>query len=438
MVLNSGLTDLLNRNRLPDGGALLLILLYIPCGLFLVIFRIFFALQLFLILSILPKESFVRRILFRVSSAILGIAVTQEGCENFITGQHKVVVSNHVTSLDNVAIETILPSVMPYSRCDCPWLIKWLLGYEDLSDDKDKENTDSKIKEYLQGSGVPLLAFPEEQITNGKRGLLKFNPWCFQFSSTILPVLISVRRPLIVQIPPHVLESGWWQDLFWSMFVPYTLYHIRLVLTCEVSTTVNLERWEDVDVRLLITTYANNKHLFGGKAMKKDLFEKIAEQFTKASILNIHRRFREATERAQARVQAHETRSVQNGSTPSNQDSASPNTRLMRMVQQVKEVLPQVPSPSIARDLSRTHCVDTTITNILEGRVSYIPEKEGNEAKSTSDVQSTSSGLSSETTPTRPQTITFSRLPDERQKLLSQRKKEMLENARRRFRNSQA
>ena len=39
----------------------------------------------------------------------------------------------------------------PYSRCDCPWLIKWLLGYEDLDDDKDKENTDSKIKKYLQG-----------------------------------------------------------------------------------------------------------------------------------------------------------------------------------------------------------------------------------------------------------------------------------------------
>ena len=44
----------------------------------------------------------------------------------------------------------------------------------------------------------------------------------------------------------------------------------------------------------------------------------------------------------------------------------------------------------------RTHCVDTTITNILEGRVIYIPEKEGNEVKSNSDVKSTSSGLSSE------------------------------------------
>ena len=36
-----------------------------------------------------------------------------------------------------------------------------------------------------------------------------------------------------------------------------------------------------------------------------------------------------------------------------------------------------------------------------------------------------------QTTPTRPQAITFSRLPDERQKLLNQRKKEMLEHARR-------
>lgn len=411
MVLNSGLTDILNRNRLPDGGALLLVLLYIPCGLLLVIFRIFFALQLFIILSILPKESFVRRILFRVSSAILGIAVTQEGCENFIKGQHKVVISNHVTSLDNVAIETILPSTMPYSRCDCPWLIKWLLGYEDLDDDKDKENTDSKIKKYLQGSGVPLLAFPEEQITNGKRGLLKFNPWYFQFSSTILPVLISVRRPLIVHIPPHVLESGWWQDLFWSMFVPYTLYHIRVLPPIETKS-------DDVgsDVQ---------KHMASA-------FGVTATNFTAQDVIELIK------QAAQARDQAQEARSIQNGSTPSNQDSASPNTRLMRMVQQVKEVLPQVPSPSIARDLSRTHCVDTTITNILEGRVSYIPEKEGNEVKSNSDVKSTSSGLSSETTPTRPPAITFSRLPDERQKLLSQRKKEMLENARRRFRNNQA
>ena len=40
--------------------------------------------------------------------------------------------------------------------------------------------------------------------------------------------------------------------------------------TGEVSVTANLERWEDADVRLLITTYVDNKHLFEGKATKKD------------------------------------------------------------------------------------------------------------------------------------------------------------------------
>ena len=50
--------------------------------------------------------------------------------------------------------------------------------------------------------------------------------------------------------------------------------------TGEVSTPVNLERWKDTDVSLLITTYADNKYLFRGKGTKKDLFEKIVEQFT--------------------------------------------------------------------------------------------------------------------------------------------------------------
>ena len=30
------------------------------------------------------------------------------------------------------------------------------------------------LSDHFLGSGVPLLAFPEEQVTNGKRGLLKF------------------------------------------------------------------------------------------------------------------------------------------------------------------------------------------------------------------------------------------------------------------------
>ena len=67
--------------------------------------------------------------------------------------------------------------------------------------------------------------------------------------------------------------------------------------TGKVSTTVNLERWDDADVRPLITTYADNKHLFGGKATKKDAFEKMGKQFTKASGRLVKRRQRGYCER---------------------------------------------------------------------------------------------------------------------------------------------
>ena len=41
--------------------------------------------------------------------------------------------------------------------------------------------------------------------------------------------------------------------------------------TGEVSTPVNLERWKDTDVSLLITTYADNKYLFRGKGDEERL-----------------------------------------------------------------------------------------------------------------------------------------------------------------------
>ncbi|KAG9461779.1 hypothetical protein GDO78_015761, partial [Eleutherodactylus coqui] len=44
------------------------------------------------------------------------------------------------------------------------------------------------------------------------------------------------------------------------------------------------------------------------------------------------------------------------------------------MAQRVKEVLPQVPLSVIHQDLVQTGCVDATITNLIEGRVPYVPE----------------------------------------------------------------
>ena len=90
---------------------------------------------------------------------------------------------------------------------------------------------------------------------------------------------------------PHLKVVGRNSYLFEAFFAsasfPCKMLHEQLwkvlSVTGEVSTTVNLERREHADVRLLITTHADNKHLFDGKATNKDAFEKIAEHFTKAS-----------------------------------------------------------------------------------------------------------------------------------------------------------
>jgi len=50
------------------------------------------------------------------------------------------------------------------------------------------------------------------------------------------------------------------------------------------------------------------------------------------------------------------------------------NPEIHRMARQVKEVLPMVPYNTICTDLIKTRNVDQTITNILEGHVTYIPE----------------------------------------------------------------
>ena len=89
-------------------------------------------------------------------------------------------------------------------------------------------------------------------------------------------------------------NSCLFEAFFADAHFPWKMLHEQLwkvlSFTGEVSTTVNLERRKHADVRLLITTYADNKHLFDGKATNKDAFEKIAEHFTKASGVLVKRR----------------------------------------------------------------------------------------------------------------------------------------------------
>ncbi|KAM6360866.1 lipid droplet-regulating VLDL assembly factor AUP1 isoform 3-T3 [Alca torda] len=124
---------------------------------------------------------------------------------------------------------------------------------------------------------------------------------------------------------------------------------------------------------------------------------------------------------------------------PSSLTGVAPeDVRITAMAQRVKEVLPHVPLEVIRVDLAQTNCVDTTIANLLEGRVSFFPESKESgtdlPAPSTSEAAAASGIQGSVAVPSsKPATKQFAKSPVERHLSLQERKRALYDYARRRF-----
>ncbi|EDO32349.1 predicted protein [Nematostella vectensis] len=353
---NVEISELFNLHRLPDGFSLFFLLFYAPIGLLLVVVRVFFSLQLMLMSFILPKDSFVRSL------------DKMCACNDFFLDQ--IVVCNNITHLDNVAMEIAVPSIMYEYMSPSPWLINKVLGYTTFGGTKEKENLNSRVTQLLTEIDVPLLVFPEESTTNGQKGVLKFNPWCFELYRTITPVTLEVKRPSFPDITKSTLSSSWCSDLFWFFFVPYTQFHIRFLPRMDRNHDQSVEEFSQ-EVQKAIAT---SLHLSATEFTAQD---------KNAYIKHLQQQQEEEAARQARQATAPPTLSRH---TSSPYPAPSRDTRLLRMAQQVREVLPQVPIDVIQRDLSKSRCVDTTISNILEGRVPYTPEKPPQSATSSTSA----------------------------------------------------
>ena len=116
--------------------------------------------------------------------------------------------------------------------------------------------------------------------------------------------------------------------------------------------------------------------------------------------------------------------------------------QLEEMARKVKEVLPQVPSHVILKDIKVTTNVDETITRILDGTVSYVPEKlsynkptaQPSEKSSFQETSSKSTYLSTESSkPFYCGSKTFGKNANERSKSYAERKEALIEAARHRY-----
>lgn len=407
---------LFDSHRFPtDGFLLLALLLYAPVGLCLLVLRVFIGVHVFLVSCALP-DSVVRRFIVRVMCSVLGLLVRQSDPRLREAGA-RVFIANHVTPFDHNVV-SLLTSCNTPALSGAPGFICWSRGFMELGVTGSRAELVDSLKEYsAQHGNPPLLLFPEEAATNGRAGLLRFSSWPFSILDEVQPVALQVRRPLVAV---SVADSSWITELLWTFFVPFTVYQVRWMPSVPRRAD---ERSEDFALRV--------QELL---AMELGV---VSTRITAADRSEHMKRLRHTAQRLPFAPALSQRPAARPRVPPSLPGGAPEDVRVLVMAQQVKEVLPHVPLEVIRTDLVQTNCVDTTIANLLEGRVPFFPEsKEAGDlpAPSTSQAAAASGIQGSVAAPSsKPATKQFAKSPVERHLSLQERKRALYDYARRRF-----
>ncbi|XP_043529304.1 lipid droplet-regulating VLDL assembly factor AUP1-like [Frieseomelitta varia] len=331
--------DLFDKSRFPSGWRLAPIFLYTPLGLALALIRLLIALQLWLIAILLPDCNTLRKFLHHGFSFVFGIlAKISEG--EVRDKQSRIIISNSVSVLDHFALYKATQALSP-TMWEVPTAMSNALGLQ-VMDMSNKETLIASMKQFLSTTNCNVAIQPEFGITNSRVALLKFNSWPFTIEASVQPVTIKAWRPEFISIHLTSLASRRWIDVFWFMFVPYTVFTIKY-----------LKIKQNPDCEVLV------------REVEKDIATSLGLQTSSHTVLDkkeLEKRY--IMERTQNR------RFDRNSPT----SQVIHNIEIQRMVRQVSEVLPLVPHNVILRDLLKTRNVDITIANILDGIVTYTPD----------------------------------------------------------------
>lgn len=351
------IAQLFSQQRIGDSKTAILLALYFPVGLILAILRLFIGLHVFIISCILPRQVPFRRVLLRTLYTVLGFIVYPSNLQHRDPNT-KVIVANHVSVLDHVMIGLVFPSVVP-NVWSLPAFLNWALGYTNMGAEQGRRVFLDAVRKHCQHDSSPVLAFPEGAMTNGTAGLLKFSTWAFSLERDVQPVIVTTHRPLI-NIRVEMLGSSLWQDLLWFLFVPFTVYRLKVL---PVEKRSDFENADDFSrsVQQIVAAAMNVTPSPFTSADKAEYVKRLGDQHT---------------QRERPVVQQ-QTRQTSRPNTTSRAAAAGADSTIDRMVRLVQEVLPHIPHHIIRRDLETTNSVDATIFNILENNTAIpIPSQE--------------------------------------------------------------
>ncbi|NXI50672.1 AUP1 protein, partial [Chloroceryle aenea] len=381
-------------------------------GLCLLVLRLFIGIHVFLVSCALP-DSVLRRFIVRVMCSVLGLFVRQSD-PRLRDVNVRVYIANHVTQFDHNVIN-LLTSCNTVSNLQ-PTLWESPSGIS-LSPGplhcvtflRSCEIPDAWSSGISGLKARPLVPYPEQQqirsVPGEKQLLETARPLP---ASPVQPVALQVQRPLITV---SVADSSWITELLWTFFVPFTVYQVRRAEELSEDFALRVQELLAMELGVVstrLTAADRTEHM-------KRLRHTSPLPFAPASRPPLA---------ARPRV-------------PSSLAGIAPEeVRIAAMAQRVKEVLPHVPLEVIRIDLAQTSCVDTTIANLLEGRVTFFPESEepGTDlpAPSTSQAAAASGIQGSVAVPSsKPATKQFSKSPVERHLSLQERKRALYDYARR-------
>ncbi|KAL0277681.1 UNVERIFIED_CONTAM: hypothetical protein PYX00_004889 [Menopon gallinae] len=330
--------ELFSENRFPSGWKIIPLISYLPLGLVLATLRFFIGLQAIIAASLLHKLSSFRSVVLRTMFAILGVFIFEENQQSRDESV-KVIVTNNVSILDHLVIHLLTGSIS-ISVWDVPSFLHFAFNYKNLGSLKEKELLIQNVKRSID-SGITVDVQPENGITSGQKGLLRFLTWPCELSHPVQPVSIKVWRPQLMEIKPSVISASWSTDLFWFLFVPFTVFTIKYLPVVQQSEN---ESTEEMSKRV-------------ESSISKEL--KISQtNFTSADKAEYEKRLE--TERAAPKPAP---------------TYSSVDQKLMDAAWRVKEVLPDVPVKTICAELAKNRNVDATIASFLEGLVQYVPEQ---------------------------------------------------------------
>lgn len=355
---------LINKERF-NGENALQFLLYLPIGVILMVIRIFLGVILWIASIILPNKWAVSHMLTTLACWTFGVYVKLKGQRD---PRCSVLVANYVTCFDSLAAAHVFGTIS-LKRWKLPPFFASTLGIKNASQF-------SKKQHFSEVPTKPVLIQPESGPTNGK-AVLRFTDWPFQIKSNVQPVAITVERAFTratVQRRQYSARFPW-RDAAWFLLSPATVYTLHALPPL---------RWDAGDV-------GDRCRAAVAEALQVEVSELTWDE------LFAGRRVRAAADRA---------------------------APLVRLGNQVKEVLPAVPLKTILQDLERTGSVDMTITNFLEGVTPYVPEDA---------APGPQPGPSAPRYVTPPPTGTFPKTAKERQLSFEERKAQMIAEARRRY-----